>query len=411
MITRRSFIRDGAAMVALGGAVPNVFGKAIREADLDRGRSSRAGKDRLLLVVQLEGGNDGLNTVIPYGDGAYRSLRKGIGIPEGEIVRLDGRIGLPPALKPLKQFWDRGSMAIVEGVGYENHSQSHFEAMNAWQTANPEGVSRGGWLGRYLDDLEKAEHDPLYGFNVGTPLAPELTTGDTSVPAVDDPGSYGLQLTSDDEPEERKATLLKLYESFAPDSFGGALLETTLGDALSTASILRETADAYVPARPYPEESFAGGMKLTAAMTVARPGLRVAHVSLGGFDTHSAQQGAHGQLMAELAGGIEAFLLDMEAKGRGDDVVVMTWSEFGRRPGQNDTSGTDHGAAAPMLLFGNALRGGFYGEPAPLSRLDDDGNLRVTTDFRRVYATLLERWLEVEAAPILDGRWEPLPFL
>ena len=139
--------------------------------------------------------------------------------------------------------------------------------------------------------------------------------------------------------------------------------------------------------------------------------MRIAHITLDGFDTHSSQGGEHDNLLGTLAGGIEAFLKDMEAKGRGDDVMVMTWSEFGRRPGQNDTSGTDHGAAAPMLLFGNALKGGFHGEPSPLAGLDDDGNLRVTTDFRRVYATLLERWLEVDATPILGGRWEALPFL
>ncbi len=411
MSTRREFLKRGTSTLALGAAVPNVFGRAIQVDLLDRA-SARVAPGKMLVIVQLAGGNDGLNTVVPYGDSHYRSLRGGLAVPEPEVLKLDGRLGLHPSLAALKPFWDGRRLAVVEGVGYPEHSQSHFQAMHAWQTASPDGSLNGGWMGRYLDELEEREHHPLHGFNAGSPLSPEMTTGATNVPATDNPDAYGLQLSGDeDSGGERKTAMLKLYESYPASAPHAALLETALDDAVDTAALMKTAVESYTPAAEYPEDSFANGLKLLAALAASEGALRVGHITLGGFDTHSAQPGDHDDLLKTLGDGVAAFLRDMAGHGRGDDVVVMTWSEFGRRAKPNDTDGTDHGTAGPMLLLGGGLRGGIYGEPSPLNNLDDEDNLKVTTDFRRVYATLLEEWLAVDHAPLLGGRFDKLAFL
>lgn len=410
MVTRRRMLQGG-AILALGATAPGVFGKAVREGLLDGSHAAAATQNPLLVVVQMAGGNDGINTVIPHSEGRYRDLRKNLDLAE-KALRLDGRVGLHPELEKLKGWWDKGHLAVVEGVGYPKHSQSHFEAMHAWQTADPSGVGRGGWLGRYLDELEEREHHPLHGLNAGTPLSLEMTTGTSNVPAVDDSESYGLSLSGgDEEAHDRERTMLQLYETFPSSAPYGALLQTTLKDAMETADRLETAVEDYESEVDYPGDEVGEGLRLIAAIAATEPKLRVGHVTLGGFDTHSGQQGEHDQLMQQLSNGIDAFLKDMEKHGRLQDVVVMTWSEFGRRPEENNTSGTDHGSSGPMFLVGGGIKGGLYGEPSPLNNLDDDGNLRVTTDFRRVYATVLERLMGADPKPILGGSWEGIPLL
>jgi uncharacterized protein (DUF1501 family) len=410
MFTRRDFVKNGTAMVALGAAVPGIFRRAVTAELLDRAEAASA-PGRTLVIVQLAGGNDGLNTVIPYADGAYHTVRKTLGIADDQIIHLDDRLGLHPKLAPLKGLWDAKQMAIVEGVGYPSPNLSHFASMHIWQTASPEGTQSGGWAGKYLDELERQEHDPFHGFNVGGSVAPEMTSGATAVPAVADPAQYQLRLTGDAAGNgTRQQALLKLYEAYPKAAPYAALLETTLDDALSTSTQLQQATSAYKPAVEYPKNPFGSGLQLMAEVIGSQQGLRVGHVTLGGFDTHSRQTETHDTLMDTLATGLTAFMQDLEAHGKADNVLVMTWSEFGRRVQENASDGTDHGTAAPLFVFGKGLKGGIYGDPPSLTNLDN-GNLRFTTDFRSVYATVMEKWLGAASNDVLGQQFPTLAFL
>jgi uncharacterized protein (DUF1501 family) len=410
MLTRRDFVKYGTAMVTVGAAVPEIFRRAATVEALDRGAGAAA-PGKTLIIIQLAGGNDGLNTVVPYVDGAYRDARRRLGVPVESVLRLDERVGLHPKLAPLKPLWDAGQLAIVEGVGYPNPNLSHFASMHIWQTASPDGALHGGWVGKYLDDLEQKEHDPFHGFNVGQSLAPELTSGVTAVPAVTNVADY--QLRAADEPADgqaRRQALLKLYDAYPKAAPYAALLETTFDDALNTSAQLQQAVATYKPAVEYPRTPLGSGLLLLAQVIGSQQGLRVGHITLGGFDTHARQVQAHERLLEELAAGLTAFMQDLETHGKADNVLVMTWSEFGRRVPENGSDGTDHGTAAPMFLLGKGVRGGVYGEPPSLTNLDS-GNLRYTTDFRSVYATVMEKWLQAPPKAVLGGEFKQLGFL
>ncbi len=409
MLTRRDFITNGTALVTLGAAVPGVFRRAVTAGVLD-GVTSAVSPGKTLIVVQLAGGNDGLNTVIPYADGAYRAARKTIGVPEEQIVRLDDRIGLHPKLAALKQLWDAKQLAIVEGVGYPDPNLSHFTSMHIWQTASPDGKLLGGWVGKYLDGLERHQHDPFHGFNVGAAVAPEMTTGATPMPAVANVQEYQPRFGAGADGQQKEQALLKLYEAYPKAAPYAALLETTLDDVMTTSKQVQSAASTYKPAVPYSKDPFGSGLQLLAEVVASEPSLRVGHITLGGFDTHADQGPTQERLLDMLANGLVAFMKDLEAHGKAEDVVVMTWSEFGRRVQENASEGTDHGTAAPLFVLGKAVRGGTYGEPPSLTNLDF-GNLRFTTDFRGVYATLMEKWLQAPSGTILGGQFPTLGFL
>jgi uncharacterized protein (DUF1501 family) len=390
--------------------VPEIFRHAAAADVLERGNNAGV-PGKTLIIVQLAGGNDGLNTVVPYADGAYHDARRRLGVPDDRVVPLNERIGLHQKLAPLKPLWDAGQFAIIEGVGYPNPNLSHFSSMHIWQTASPDGALHGGWVGKYLDDLERREHDPFHGFNVGQSLAPALTTGATAVPAVGNVADYQLRVGDDAvESQARRQALLKLYEAYPKAAPYAALLETTFDDALNTSAQLQQSVAGYRPAVEYPRTPLGSGLLLLAQVIDSQQGLRVGHVTLGGFDTHARQVQAHEQLLETLAGGLSAFMQDLEAHGKADGVLVMTWSEFGRRVPENGSDGTDHGTAAPMFLLGKRVRGGAYGEPPSLTDLDN-GNLRYTTDFRSVYATVMERWLGAPAKAVLGGEFKQLGLL
>ncbi len=411
MYTRRQFVAKGTALVAMGAAVPGVFGRAIAEGVLD-GVSSAEAPGRTLILVQLAGGNDGLNTLIPYADPGYQAARPEIRVAEEDVVKLDAGLGLHPRLAPLAPFWQSGELAVVQGVGYPNPNLSHFTSMHVWQTASPDGKELGGWLGRYLDGLEAQQHDPFLGFNVGTRVSPELTTGATPVLSVANADAYRPRFSGGgaDAPQREQA-LLKLYESYPRSAPYAALLETSADDAMQTSQTLQSLARSYTPAVTYPKSSFASGLQLLAAVIASGQPLRVGHVTLGGFDTHAKEDPTHDALLQTLAEGLAAFYRDLDAHHVADGVLVMTWSEFGRRVAENASGGTDHGTAAPLFVLGKPVRGGLYGDTVSLSQLDDNRNLRFTTDFRSVYATVMSDWLQTDPAQVLGGTFPTLGFV
>src|SRR5579884_449289 len=264
MLTRRDFVKNGTALVAMGAAVPGIFQRALAVERLDRA-SAASPPGKTLVIVQLAGGNDGLNTVIPYADGAYHDARHTIGVADDQVVRLNDQIGLHPKLAPLKSVWDAGRLAIVQGVGYPNPNLSHFTSMYIWQTASPDGSLQGGWIGKYLDELEKQEHDPFHGFNVGNAPAREMTTGTTPVPSVGNVGDYRLQLAGETAGGgDRRQALLKLYEAYPKAAPYAALLETTRDDALNTSAALQQAVAGYKPAVEYPKHPLGSGLQLMA---------------------------------------------------------------------------------------------------------------------------------------------------
>ncbi|NND85325.1 MAG: DUF1501 domain-containing protein [Acidimicrobiia bacterium] len=360
---------------------------------------------RTLVIVELGGGNDGLNTVVPHADPAYRALRPDLGIDDP--LDLDGEIGLHPSLARLAERYEKGQMAIVEGVGVPNPSLSHFESMDRWWTADG-GAEGSGWLGRWLDGTVGFE-DPTAAVSIGPgPSRALLGTGSYSV-AIQ--GADGL--TPDvpgwiDDADE----LMASWRGFVPALQGDVgpvaevrtAIEATLEAKEDLGVLLGDETGR--PGRPLP--GFADQLEVAATLATssAPPSILFVH-GAGDFDTHQRQDTRHAELLGEVDGAIGDFLDTIEAAGRLDDVTLMTTSEFGRRAGENG-DGTDHGTAAPNLLLGGGVAGGRHGQSPSLTALDSSGNLRHTVDFRSVYASVLSQWLEADDEEILGGSWEQL---
>ncbi|TMD13929.1 MAG: DUF1501 domain-containing protein [Chloroflexi bacterium] len=413
MFTRRDFLRQGLLPVFSGSSVPAVFANGVYAAAADSPNAARS--DRILVLVQLAGGNDGLNTVIPFQDGAYHDARPTIRQETG-VLPLSPTLGLHPNLKFLKQSFDQGRLAIVQGVGYPNPNLSHFASMAIWESASVRGGIGEGWLGRYLAYLDQVGESPnhaLEGVSAGPLVAPELrssapVTTLTSLRAfqLQPVGEHGTAVDAENP-------LMRFYGAFkanAPAPYG-ALLDTTLQEALRASHALQATDRSYQAKATYPAQSpIASSLKLVAETIVSGQGVRVAHVTLGGFDNHAREKAVHDRLLQDLDQALSAFMQDLQGQGVADRVLVMTWSEFGRRVNENGSAGTDHGTAAPMFLLGAPASGGLYGETPSLQSLDN-GNLKFTTDFRSVYATVLQDYLQAPASDLLGGNFETLPLL
>jgi uncharacterized protein (DUF1501 family) len=285
--------------------------------------------------------------------------------------------------------------------------------MAIWQAGDPELKLNDGWLGRTLEKLESDSHDPFLGFNIGTSTPPEMRTAEVSIPSVSNPADYAFKVAGRNAApgDQRTATLLKLYDQYPTNSPYGVLLETTADTAVSSAQQLMAAAGAYKAAVPYPDTSFGSGLSVLAEAITGNLGMRVGHITLGGFDTHSNQPDDHARLMKDLDEGLTAFYKDLAAHGKENDVLVLTWSEFGRRVQENANKGTDHGSASMCFALGGEVTRGLYGEQVSLTNLIDRGNLNYTTDFRQVYATVIERWLGVPHEALLGKRYDQLGFI
>ena len=403
-------------VVSAGMVMPAIFSRGVASAKTlasEGAHTSQAASDRTLIVVQMAGGNDGLNTVVPYTDALYKKMRPTLALTENKVLTLDGRLGLHPNLAPLKTLWDQGHLAIVEGVGYPNQSLSHFQAMDIWQTLDLNGNGGEGWLGKLVSGWVDQDGHPFKALDIGTQTAQALASISSPVPTMANTQSY--RLANDpfdaDGGNARIQALMKLYNTYPKSSPYAALLDTTALNAQEGTRQLRAADAAYHPAVTYPTGPFAAGLKVLAEAIVQGLGLRVGYVTLGGFDTHANQQATHDTLMKTLAEGLSAFYNDLMKHGKADNVVVMTWSEFGRRVEENGSLGTDHGTAAPLFVLGNPVNRGIYGEPPSLSSLDQNGNLKYTIDFRSVYATVLDRWMGASSKDVLGASFGSQNFL
>lgn len=411
-ITRRSLLKGtagGFAVVAAGATVPQVFAKAAYASGLEREHGAAASRERVLVVVQLAGGNDGLNTVVPVTNPVYYQKRALLGVQPQDTLALDRDHGLNQLLAPLHPLFLDGTLAIVDGVGYPEPNRSHFRAMEIWQGADPKGLPPDGWLGRYLDRIQG--QGVLEGVALGLNLPRELFAREP-VPAVADPANYRVAVPNTAAGRARASSMLQMYGAYTADRTApfAALLDQTVKEAMVTSDAVVQAVTAYQPAVEYPNSPLANGLRSLAAIIHAGIGARVGHVRLGGFDTHVNQGPTHVRLLTTLGAALAAFQADIEAHGHGDEVLTMTWSEFGRRLGENGNNGTDHGAPGPMFFLGRPVRGGLYGHPMDLTVLENGDPLH-TIDYRSVYATVLDRWLQADARGILGAPYPLVPFL
>jgi uncharacterized protein (DUF1501 family) len=408
-MNRRHFLSRSAGLVALGAAPPAFLSRAIAASE------TKDHDQRILVIVQLAGGNDGLNTVIPWADDAYHAARPGLSIGRDTVLKIDGHVGLHPQLTGLKALYDEGALSIVQGVGYPHPNRSHFRSMDIWNTAQPESEITGdGWLGRALDLSAARFAGKVPALALGTENLPlSLVASRTNVPSIRSIDDYQLRFgeASAADRQLQQSLARKLAENARASSAADLnFIRQTLGTAIDSSEKLKQVAAGYQPAVPYPQTQLAANLKTVAQLIAGELGTRIFFVSLGGFDTHSRQAASHAALLGELSGAVSAFFKDLRAHQLADRVLLATYSEFGRRLKENASLGTDHGAASQMFIVSGAAKAGLFGPHPSLTDLDD-GDLKHATDFRSVYATLLDRWLRIPSAPVLGGQFAPVEFL
>jgi uncharacterized protein (DUF1501 family) len=410
---RRDLLRRGALFVALGLTAPSFVARTAAAAQAGGASLTQADRRRTLVVVQLGGGNDGLNTVVPVGDDAYYKARPTLAIPRADTLPLVDGLGLNPALKGFQALQGAGRLAIVQGVGYPNPNRSHFRAMDIWQTAAPERYEQTGWLGRYLDasccgEQPKPGATRLDAVSLATGGPRAFWNEHVLVPSIPDLEHFQLQTDARDRDRTLDA-LRMIYDDDEQAGLYQSLVRRVGAEALESSEELARIAASYRPSATYPTTQFARGLQTIAQLVNADLGTRIFYISLSGFDTHSGQKNAHTRLLQQLGEGLAAFYADLDGHGHGDRVVTLAFSEFGRRVAENASGGTDHGAAEPVFLFG-PVRGGVVGAHPSLTDLDA-GDLKYAVDFRAVYATLLDGWLGANPASVLDGDFGRLPLL
>ncbi|MBI3744760.1 MAG: DUF1501 domain-containing protein [Chloroflexi bacterium] len=411
-VTRRSFLKVGVTMVGAGAILPPVFRKTLGALSAQRVHAAPVDDGRVLVVVQMAGGNDGLNTVIPISDSRYYNARPRIAVPADQALSLDADTGLHPVMTGMKGIWDSGNLAIVEGVEYPRPNFSHFTSMDIWQSADPNLKLTDGWVGRYFAAAGGSQPAPFLGLAVGSDLPKSMWTPTVAVPALPSIAQYQFQgdprvpaLTT-----PRTQALSTLCDAGRTDGAYGPLLSATMRTATASIQTLTTATQQYKPAVTYPNKGLANALLLVAQTIGANVGVKVCHVSIGGFDTHATQATAQPRQLAELSDSLAAFHADLKAHQLDSKVLIMTWSEFGRRVNDNASDGTDHGTAGPLFFLGTPVKGGRYGQRPDLGNLDN-GNLRYTTDFRSVYATAIEGWLGAPSKAILGEKFELLPLL
>ena len=374
---------------------------------------SSNGHDRTLVTVQMSGGNDYLNTLVPYENGIYYDSRPSIAHKAESVLRLDDEVGLRPGMEPIKELWDEGKVAIINGIGYPKPNRSHFRSMDIWHTALPEAVGTEGWLGRAIRDLDPRGDNVLTGVNFGRGLPRALACKGVPVASVGSLESYGLFPDKEDESLREYAleTFSKMYGGAKGKEAVMGFLGQTATDALKGADILRTAPAAYSSSVEYASNDIAQSLKQTAQVMFADLGTRIYYNQFGSFDTHSGELLAHDRLWRDQSAAVRDFMDDLDEHGKGDDTIIFMYSEFGRRV-QDNGSGTDHGSGGMALVIGNSVKGGMYGEYPSLEEEDQlEGDLHYNNDFRQTYTSILEQWLRLDAAPIVNGRFEPFDLI
>jgi len=405
---RRAFLKTSLAAGSLvaWGLAPNFL---TRTAFAAPPADAKGAKDTILVVIQLTGGNDGLNTVVPFKDPEYAKLRPTLTIPAKDVKKVNDDQGLHPQMTGLAELLEGNALSIVQGVGYPNPTQSHFRSMDIWQAASTAETLNEGWVGKALKGLPSAPAFHVADNNESSPLA--LNGAPVRVPSIRSLDDFQLKTTaaSSADKKDQRDIIEGATKGGANQPSLLEYVQKTAANTYASSQRLQEIGKNYQPKATYPQTPLANRLKLAAQLIDADLGARLFYVSLDGFDTHAGQLQTHANLLGQLSGAMTAFYKDMEARGHKDRVLMMTFSEFGRRPKQNG-SGTDHGTAAPMLLVGGKVNAGLVGKQPSLTDLDF-GNLKFAVDFRQVYATILDSWLGVSSKEVLGAAFEPVDVL
>jgi uncharacterized protein (DUF1501 family) len=408
--TRREFLRAGS--LGIGLLAFSRFAPDFLTSTALAGAPPPERDRSILVLIQLAGGNDGLNTLVPYADDHYHRARPTIGLKPGDVLRIDDHHGFHPALVPFKAMLEAGTLGVVQNVGYPNPNRSHFRSMEIWETASDsDDTLPSGWLGRYFDNA--CAGAPTAAGASDTPAGVHVSQEVPPAFLGEHPHNiFGLSRTL---MRPRHAGSARLAESLleAEHGAGGdnlAFLQHTMLDALATEKRIQRALRGMKADSAYPAGPFALALRGVAELIAARLPTRIYFLSLGGFDTHGNQLPAHAGLLKQLAQGMHAFQKDLTARGLADQVLTMTFSEFGRRPAENESKGTDHGTAAPLFVMGSRIRSGLHGS-APSLAVGRNRDLEFSTDFRRVYATVLDRWLGCRSREVLGGDFAPVDFV
>ena len=370
-------------------------------------------REKVLVVIQLSGGNDYLNCIVPYENGHYKDARPNIKITDDQVIPLDQGYGLNPGMSQIKDLYHQGKVAIIHGIGYPVPNRSHFRSMDIWHTAEPATVGSKGWLGQAIAQLDPNGSNVVTAVNFANGLPRALAAPNVPVASVGDLENYGL-LTGVAGVEQRNMALNAFSRMYTPLIGNHSVMEylgQTGLDAMSGADILKEAPKRYVSTVEYPENSFAKSMKAVAQVHLADLGTRIFYTQYGSFDTHTDEVALQKNLWEDISGSVAAFFQDLEEHQRGDEVTILMFSEFGRRVRDNGT-GTDHGSGGVAFVLGNQVKGGHYNEYPSLDPMKlVEGDLAFNNDFRGLYTDILEDWLDVDARPIVNGVYEKVrPF-
>ncbi len=404
-LTRREFLRSsvsGMGLLAFSGMAPAFLTRSIAA------QVPIAERDRSILVlVQLAGGNDGLNTVIPFQDDQYYKLRPNIALKANDLLKLDGNTALHPDMVEMSELWKNGKLSIVQNVGYPNPNRSHFRSTEIWETAvDSNDTSYTGWVGRYLDATcagspESSDPNAVHiGGELPQACLSQVPHNIFGMPAR---GNYNAR-------RDPSTELLEGIISQDLQEGNAGYLEQTLMDTLVTEQRVSNVINQYKPMAKYQNDALAQSLKRVAALISAGLETRVYFVKHGGFDTHANQLGSHARLLGQLSSALNAFQTDLEAHKLNDQVLTMTFSEFGRRPSENKSSGTDHGTSAPLFVMGSGVKDTLVGTPPSLD-IEHNQDLKYSTDFRQVYSTVLNNWLKSDPTKVIEKPFLPLNFV
>ena len=373
-------------------------------------------KDPVVVVLQMTGANDYLNTLIPYTNGHYRDARPKVGIPEDQVLPIDSELAFNPNMAPIKKLYDEGKVAIIHGIGYENSPRSHFRSMDIWHTCEPDVVGTEGWAGRVIRDLDPNSENVLKGVNFGQGLPRALALRGVPVTSVSSLESYGVlsSVPGVAAEAEREQILERFARMYAPAVGTGAVMDylgQTGRDALQGADIIRSAPERYSSTVEYAESPIAKYLRDIAQVYLADLGTQMFYTQNGSFDTHFNQPPMHTKLWIDMSRAISDFFDDLKEHDAGDNLIMVLFTEFGRRVRDNGT-GTDHGAAGAAFVIGNQVKGGMYSEYPSLQPQDlTQGDLAPNYDFRGFYSTVIERWLGLDPVPIVGGKFEQMDFV
>lgn len=405
--SRRDFLSRGLYGIGVGAGLPLLLSRtsAALAAEALQGTSLEKHPERILVVIELSGGNDGLNTVVPYGDSTYYKVRPRLAISEREVIKVADGFGFHPSMVGFERLYKDGLLAVVHGCGYEHPSLSHFSSMGFWHTGVPNGGESLGWLGRVADEGYPATTRNVI-VNIGNTQSLAVRSGKHSPLVFDDPARFRREGT-----DAEQHVLAVVSEGHTTTNATLEFLTSMARNATESSDFVRQASATY---RTPVDYGSAGGLGINlqrvAALIAAEMPTRLYYVSYQGnqFDTHVQQADLHSRLLMYTADAVRGFMEDVKRIGRANDVAVMMFTEFGRRVEENGSLGTDHGTATPMFIVGKGVKGGFHGRHPSLTDLDD-GNMKMTMDFRRVYATMIREWLGYQdASAILKGRFETL---